>query len=84
VYAATLEDDKRRSSAELAAALDALRRNAGRGGNGGSGGSSCLDHCAASASQCSTAAYRNTDTPSANAAASQCVDAERLCRSSCP
>ena len=48
------------------------------------GRSSCLDYCAANASQCTTAAYRTTDTPSAHAAASQCVDAERLCRSSCP
>ncbi len=84
VYAVTFEDEQRRSSAELAAALDALRRSAGRGGGGGTGGSSCLDYCAANASQCTTAAYRTTDTPSAHAAASQCVDAERLCRSSCP
>jgi hypothetical protein len=84
VYAATFEDEKRRASAELTAALDALRRQGGRGGNGGASGSSCLDYCASAASQCSTAAYRDTDTAGANAAASQCVDAERLCRSSCP
>lgn len=83
VYASTFEDDKRRSSAELAAALDALRRAAGRGG-GAPGGSSCQDYCAESAGQCRASAYRSTDTPSANAAASQCTDAERLCRSSCP
>ena len=85
VYAATFEDDKRRSGAELAAALDALRRSAGRGGGGGGGqgGSSCLDYCAENAGQCRTAAYRNADTPSANAAATQCQDDERLCRSSC-
>ena len=84
VYAATFEDDKRRAGAELAAALDALRRNAGRGGSRGAGGSSCLDYCAQTASQCRTAAYGNADAPGANAAASQCVDAERLCSSSCP
>jgi hypothetical protein len=84
VYAATFEDEQRRSSAETAAAFDALRRSAARGGGGGPGGSSCLDSCAYNASQCSTLAYRNTDTPSANAAATQCVADETRCRSTCP
>ncbi len=82
VYAATFEDDKRRASAELAASLDALRRRAG--GGAGPGGSSCVDYCRESASQCRTSAYRSADAPSANAAASECTDAERRCTSTCP
>jgi hypothetical protein len=81
VYEATLEDEKRRVSAEIAATRNALQRSAG---GGGSGGSSCLDYCAQSASQCRASAYRDADAPSANAAAMQCTDAERRCESGCP
>lgn len=82
VYAVTFGEEKRRGSAEIAAAFDALRRSAG--GGGGAGGSSCLDYCGERAGQCRASACRSADTPTANAAAGQCIDDERLCREGCP